>query len=264
MPHCGRPVVETLINPSLVSVINNQAMRTRGGLEWQLPPTEKKKPAKKGQKTKAVIADAIWNEHHTGKRPSKTSNQHAEKDQNAATHVRDGQTETENKCNKIVTAEDKTVWRQCLKDVKTIYIPHATSLRPMKTRNAFVTKTIVLLAYLIVHAEEGKPMPRISGKFKIDPVRDETAAMEDEIIQSGVDYVDPKLKWNMYELPRIHIGACLYIGSWLANQLHKAKQHGTWKVVGPEVIGSTKGLYEPYKDLLEKIGIDVPVKTPVI
>ena len=103
-------------------------------------------------------------------------------------------------------------------------------------------------------------MPKLLGKFKIDPVRDRTSDMEREIIQSGVDYVDPKFRWNGYTNVGIHIGACLFIGSWLANQLHKAKIHGTWKVVGGQAVGSTKGLYEPYRTLLQEIGINVPLE----
>ena len=161
----------------------------------------------------------------------------------------------------IITSRTKKIWRQCLKDVQTLYIPNAVAVRPMKTQNAFVTKAIVLLAYLIVHAENNKPLPRISGKFKIDPIRDKTKEMETEIHRSGVDYTNMKLSWNTYTSAAIHIGACLCIGSWLANQLHKAKHYGTWKVIDGQVIGSTKGLYEPYKDLLQKVGITMTFNT---
>ena len=157
-----------------------------------------------------------------------------------------------------ITGMTKTIWRQCLQDVQTLYIPHAMSIRPMKTENVFVTKAIVLLAYLIVHAKQGKPMPKISGKFKIDPLRHRIHDMEEEILRSGIDYINNKLKWNTYTSPEIHIGACLSIGSWLANQLHKARHHGTWKVVDGHALGSPRGLYEPYRDLLQKIGINVP------
>ena len=161
----------------------------------------------------------------------------------------------------IVTDGKRAIWRQCLKDVQSLYIPDAVSIRPMKTQNAFVTKAIVLLAYLIVHANSGEDVPRISGKFKIDPLTHRTADMEEEIIRSGVDYINTKLKWNTYKSAETHIDACSCIGSWLATQLHKAKHHGTWRVINGKAIGSPKGLYEPYRDLLNKIGIIVPSAT---
>ena len=164
----------------------------------------------------------------------------------------------------IVTDTTRQMWRQCLQDVRIINIPHVESIRPMKTRNTFVTKMMVLLAYLIVHADDGKPMPTISGKFKINPLKHRTKQMEEEIVSSGMNYVDEKLRWNRYATAGIHVGACLYIGSWLANQLAKARNHGTWRVVGDQVEGCSKGLYEPYRDLLEKIGIHVPTPTATI
>lgn len=160
----------------------------------------------------------------------------------------------------MVTVETRTVWRQCLVEVGTINIPRVESIRPTKTWNAFVTKAVVLLAFLIVHAEDDKPLPKISGKFKIDPLKHNTNAMENEILNSGIDYVDAKLKWNTFVNAEHHIGGCLSIGCWLANQLTKARKYGTWRITDRRVDGSSKGLYEPYKNLLEKIGIQVPVK----
>ena len=235
-------------------------MQTRGGSKWELPSTVKKKHAKKRQRRKHAIK--LPSEQQ---RNESIASRSSVKEGKSKTIAHGGQAEIPNNSGSIVTATEKAIWRQCLKDVTAINIPQATSLRPMKTRNAFVTRAVVLFAYLIVHAEEGKPMPKFSGKFKIDPVKHRTGEMEEEITGSGVDYVDSKLKWNDYGSAKIHIGACKGIGSWLANQLHKARQHGTWKVVGAEVVGSTKGLYEPYRNLLQKAGIDIPVEagTPV-
>ena len=157
----------------------------------------------------------------------------------------------------VVTSATRETWRKCLQDVQTINIPDAPMVRTTRTRNAFVTRVIVLLAYLIVHAEDGKPIPCLSGKFVINEETDNLDNMAQEIVRAGIDYVDKRLKWNSYGSPDVHIRATKSIGSWLGNQLLKVKHHGTWKIVARQVVGSPKGLYKLYKNLLETISINV-------
>ena len=162
----------------------------------------------------------------------------------------------------IVTADTRNLWRQCLKDVQSIYIPHVGSVRPKKTRNAFVTRAVVLLAYLIVNAEEGKPVPKIPPKFQFSKKglgQHKMAQMEQELLNSGLNYDDPRMSWNRHVDVNAHIGSCTHLGSWLANTRNKAKYHGTWNIVDVQVVGSTKGLYGPYRDLLMKMGFNVPL-----
>ena len=249
--------------------------KPEGTAEVQL---KKDGQSKKRQHTNVTAKQRASKQHkqiHHQKKPPKTTHTTPTETRLAPTNQQDKETpQDEEKGDNntghlhngsmIVTNKTKAMWRQCLHDVTTINIPHVNTIRPMKTRNAFVTKAIVLVAYLIVHAAENEPMPKISGKFKISPLRHNTNDIEQEIANSGIDYTDAKLRWNGYTSAAIHVGACLSIGSWLANQLAKARNHGTWRIVGNEVHGSTKGLYEPYRDLLRRIGIDVPMKTTSI
>lgn len=160
----------------------------------------------------------------------------------------------------IVSPDTRTLWRQCLKDVQHIHIPSVKGIRPTRTRNTFVTWSVVVLAYLIVNAEDGKPIPNISPSFKINQSNN-MDDIEQEIIKGGLDYMDDKMKWNDHDNVNSHLGACTRIGSWLANTRNKAKNHGTWKVVEGHLVGSTHGLYEPYRNLLMKIGFKIPSST---
>ena len=205
--------------------------------------------------------DTQYNNSEENAKINSTSARHS-KDHNKATQVKSHNDVSTHEG--IVTDTIKATWRQCLQEVRSINIPYANDIRPMKTRNAFVTKAVVFIAYLVVHAEDGKPIPKISGKFRLSPLRHNMTEMAKEIVNSGVDYIDEKFTWNGYVSADVHVLSCLTIGSWLANQLAKAKNHGTWTIIGNHVVGSTKGLYEPYKQLFEKVGIDVPMKAASI
>ena len=155
---------------------------------------------------------------------------------------------------KVVTEELRDSWRSCLVDIRSISIRHTSELtRPKKTMNSFVTKATVFLAYLIVHAEVGKPFPKIPKRFELDVRKHDFAAMGEEISNSRFNYTG---HWNRYHDPQTHIGCNLTMGTWLANTVNKAKYVGTWNVgESGEITGVKNGLYEPYKELLEKVGI---------
>jgi len=151
-----------------------------------------------------------------------------------------------------ITDSSKDLWRTSLLDVRNIAIPNAPDTRPMKTMNAFVTKTTVFLAYLIVHAEVNKPFPKISKRFQIDFRVHEIDAMSKEIVDSKFPYTG---HWNSSNDPRDHIFSNKSIGTWLANSINKVKYNQTWKIEEGRVVGNKNGLYEPYKNFLENIGV---------
>ena len=155
---------------------------------------------------------------------------------------------------KVVTEELRDSWRSCLVDIRSISIRHTSELtRPKKTMNSFVTKATVFLAYLLVHAEVGKPFPKIPKRFELDVRKHDFAAMGEEISKSRFNYTG---HWNRYHDPHTHIGCNLTMGTWLANTVNKAKYVGTWNVgESGEITGVKNGLYEPYKELLEKVGV---------
>lgn len=156
-------------------------------------------------------------------------------------------------CGPVIVTEDlKNIWRSSLSDVRNINIPNATDTRPMKTMNAFVTKATVFLAYLIVHAQVDSVFPKISKKFQIDFEKHDVDAMCEEIRDSKFSYTR---RWNSSKDPQDHICSNKLIGSWLANSINKVKYNATWKVEEGRVVGNKNGLYEPYKEFLEKIGV---------
>ena len=157
----------------------------------------------------------------------------------------------------VVTEELRETWRRWMSDVRKISIRHTCKLtRPMKTLNCFVTKITVFLAYLIVHAEAGKPFPKISKRFKLDERAHDFDEMGKEIMASDFPYTG---HYNDCVRPHDHIVSSLAIGTWLANTVNKVKYQGTWNVREDGVITGVKnGLYEPYKDCLEKIGVCFP------
>ena len=152
-----------------------------------------------------------------------------------------------------VTVDSKNIWRRSLFDVRAIAIPNAPDIRPMKTMNAFVTKTTVFLAYLIVHAEVGKPFPKISKRFTIDHRVHQIDAMSNEILKSDFPYTG---HWNKCNDPADHIFSNKSIGTWVANSVNKVKYNKTWKVEEGRIVGNKNGLYEPYMLFLQKIGVN--------
>jgi hypothetical protein len=152
----------------------------------------------------------------------------------------------------IVTDHSKEFWRSCLLGVREIAIPNAPDTRPMKTMNAFVTKSTVFLAYLIVHADVNKPFPDISKKLKVDSAVHQVDAMCKEILDSQFPYTG---HWNGSSDPQEHIVSNKCIGTWLANSINKVRYNQTWKVEQGRVVGNKNGLYEPYKLFLEKVGV---------
>ena len=154
----------------------------------------------------------------------------------------------------VVSEQLRDIWRCSMVDARGIQIRHTSKVtRPMKTMNAFVTKITVFLAYLIVHAEDGKPFPNVTKRFELDNRKHNFAAMEEEILKSRFNYTG---HWNRFIDPHTHIACNSTIGTWLANCVNKARYHGTWYIgEDGDIKGAKEGLYQPYKEFLEKIGV---------
>ena len=158
----------------------------------------------------------------------------------------------------VVTEACKEFWRGCMLNVRKIGIPYAPDTRPMRIMNAFVTKATVFLAYLIVHADLGKPFPNISKNFEIKEQSHQIDAMCSVIADSKFPYTR---QWNTTTDPRHHILSNTSIGLWLANSICKVKYNQTWKIEEGRVVGNKNGLYEPYKRFLEDVGVRFPNRT---
>jgi len=147
------------------------------------------------------------------------------------------------------------ILREALKSVRLIQIPNFKGKRTAGTRKEFVNNFVVYVAYLIVSPNGGQG---ITTRFEITDASEKELVAE-EIEKSSFPYSNKKegFMYNAYMDAHEHVKNKSFIGPWIANVKNKYKKHGSWSYNEgtQEIVGDAQGLYQPYKSLLEEVGV---------
>jgi len=149
----------------------------------------------------------------------------------------------------------KTIRRDALKRVRSIQLPSLKGKRTAGTRKEFVNTCVVYIAYLIISSDGSDSM---ATRFELSDQKDKDLVVE-EIKKSKFPYKKEEegFKYNNYVDAQEHVKSKSLIGPWITNTKNKFKKYGSWHYdeVQKLTVGDTNGLFEPYKVLLEEVGV---------